>query len=82
MKCVLITGGERPPFYMVRELIKADYTCIADSGFDWAYENSLEFNIIVGDMDSVKKLKEFNSIDKKRFLSYLWIRMIQILYLH
>jgi len=68
MKCVLITGGERPPFYMVRELIKADYTCIADSGFDWAYENSLEFNMIVGDMDSVKNLKEFNSIDKKKII--------------
>lgn len=54
MDCILITGGEIPHYSNVKELFKDQYICVADSGLDWVLENDIDFDHIVGDMDSLK----------------------------
>lgn len=55
MTGVLITGGEKPPYKQVEEVIAlADIVCLADSGYDYCLHNCFDFDILLGDMDSVK----------------------------
>lgn len=70
MNAVLITGGDAPDYKYVKELFCNAYVCVADSGLDWALNNSVKFNSVVGDMDSVKNMGYLNSLDKNRVIKY------------
>lgn len=66
MDSILVTGGELPEFEYVKHLFKGKYVCVADSGFDWVLENNIDFNVLVGDMDSVKAYNELSKVDKHK----------------
>lgn len=61
MNCVLITGGEIPEFQSVSSFIKGS-VYVADSGFDWVVENSVKYDCVVGDFDSVKNITALHSV--------------------
>src|SRR6056297_970064 len=55
MKGVLVLGGEHPSAHITEQHIRdADLIVAADSGFDFLWENGLDFDYIVGDMDSTR----------------------------
>ncbi|MCF7951911.1 MAG: thiamine diphosphokinase [Spirochaetaceae bacterium] len=55
MKGVLVLGGEHPSAHITEQHIRdADLVVAADSGFDFLWENGLDFDYIVGDMDSTR----------------------------
>lgn len=62
MNTILITGGEIPEYKYVKELLHVDYICVADSGLDWVVENGVEFDHVLGDMDSLKDKSLLDSI--------------------
>src|SRR6056297_1707566 len=55
MKGVLVLGGEHPSAHITEQHMRdADLVVAADSGFDLLWENGLDFDYIVGDMDSTR----------------------------
>ncbi len=68
MDTVLITGGEIPEYKYVKHLMNADYICVADSGFDWAIDNGVDFDIVVGDMDSIQNNSELDLLTKDKVI--------------
>lgn len=55
MTGVVITGGKRPPYDKVRELLnQADYRVAADSGADYCAAAGVTPDYAVGDMDSLE----------------------------
>ena len=51
---IVITGGEKPPYSTVKHLFcDAGMVIACDGGMDWAQENGILPDIIIGDMDSV-----------------------------
>ncbi len=55
MKGVLVLGGEHPSAHITEQHMRdADLVVAADSGFDFLWENGLDFDYIVGDMDSTR----------------------------
>lgn len=70
MDSILITGGDLPDFKYVKHLFTGVYVCVADSGFDWVIKNRINYDIIVGDMDSVSSLKELGSVKKEHIVKY------------
>lgn len=60
---VLITGGSGPPLEVVSsELSRAGSIIAADSGFDYAIENGIVVDRIVGDLDSVRNMKALHGL--------------------
>ncbi|MBN2618367.1 MAG: thiamine diphosphokinase [Spirochaetales bacterium] len=66
MNSVLITGGDLPLYRLVKDYLDADYICVADSGLDWVLENKIEFDYLVGDMDSLSNIDLLNNIDNDK----------------
>lgn len=66
MDTILITGGEIPEYRDVKDLFDVDYICVADSGLDWAVANGIEFDHLVGDMDSIKNRKILDDISEEK----------------
>lgn len=69
MDTVLITGGEIPEYKYIKHLMNADFVCVADSGFDWVVENRIEFDLVVGDMDSVKNIEALDRISADKIIT-------------
>ncbi len=54
MRGIVITGGNQPPYDIVKPLIfQADYIVAADSGLDYCRAHSIHPDYIIGDMDSL-----------------------------
>lgn len=68
MNTILITGGELPQYKHIKHLLVADHICVADSGFDWVLENDIEFDMLVGDMDSVLQTNELNKVESNKII--------------
>lgn len=66
MNGVLITGGELPEYKYVKKYLENAYICVADSGFDWVLKNNVDFDHIVGDMDSIINKKYLDEVDPKK----------------
>jgi len=67
---VLILGGEHPSIEITKKIIKnADLVVAADSGFDYLWENSLNYDYIVGDMDSTRYGHILTEIPEEKVLT-------------
>lgn len=56
MKAVVITGGDIPAFGQVRGLIaQAELILCADGAVEWAQDNGVAFDVLIGDMDSASR---------------------------
>ena len=54
MTGIVITGGDQPPYEIVKTLIfRAGYIVAADSGLDYCRTHSIVPDYIIGDMDSL-----------------------------
>ena len=55
LKGVLVLGGEHPSVDVIEEcIINADLVVAVDSGFDYLWDHGLNFDYVVGDMDSTR----------------------------
>lgn len=55
MKGIIIIGGDLPSIEMTSRMVEdAAIIIAADSGFDYAWDNGIEVDYVVGDMDSTK----------------------------
>ncbi len=68
MNSVLITGGEKPEYKYVENFIKSKYVCVADSGIEWVLENGINFDTLVGDMDSISDKDILKSLPKEKII--------------
>ncbi|MGL1894032.1 MAG: thiamine diphosphokinase [Spirochaetaceae bacterium] len=66
MNSILITGGEIPDYNLVKHLFTNVYVCVADSGYDWVLENNIDFDFLVGDMDSIKDTENLKLIPNEK----------------
>lgn len=70
MKGVLVLGGEHPPARIAEQHIRdADLVVAADSGFDYLWENGLDFDYIVGDMDSTQYGHALSELPSEKLLT-------------
>ncbi|OQY40220.1 MAG: thiamine diphosphokinase [Spirochaetaceae bacterium 4572_7] len=70
MNTILITGGDIPKYEYVSHLFTGAYVCVADSGLDWVIQNDVEFDMLVGDMDSVMDLKSLSMVPNEKVLKF------------
>ncbi|GAB6090870.1 thiamine diphosphokinase [Spirochaeta dissipatitropha] len=55
MLSLIITGGEKPEFERVSELIaESGWIAAADSGYDWAISHNISVDLLIGDLDSIQ----------------------------
>ena len=69
MKGILIIGGEYPSKEVAnRAIANADIVVAADSGFDYAVENGIPVDYVVGDMDSTVHLDTIESMSNEKVM--------------
>lgn len=69
MKGILIIGGNHPAKDLTLRLVEeAQIIIAADSGFDYAWNNGIEIDYVVGDMDSTSYREIIESMPKEKVL--------------
>ncbi|MDY7027318.1 MAG: thiamine diphosphokinase [Spirochaetota bacterium] len=69
MKGILIIGGDHPARDLTSRLVEeAQIIIAADSGFDYAWNNGIEIDYVVGDMDSTSYREIIESMPKEKVL--------------
>ncbi len=69
VKGIVIIGGDHPPAELTLRLVEdAEIIIAADSGFDYAWKNSIEIDYVVGDMDSTELPEIIESLPKDKVL--------------
>jgi thiamine pyrophosphokinase len=71
MTGIVVTGGDSPPFWAVRDYFtKSDLIIAADSGLDTLFSYGLVADFVIGDMDSLKNKSLLNTLDSEKVLNY------------
>jgi len=71
MKALIITGGEAPPFSLIRKLAReASLIIAADSGFDSARKAGVEPDFVVGDFDSLEDQAALAALPASKIINY------------
>lgn len=69
MKGILIIGGDHPARDLTSRLVEeAQIIIAADSGFDYAWNNGIDIDYVVGDMDSTSYREIIESMPKEKVL--------------
>jgi len=70
-RALILTGGEMPPADIIAgEADNSDITIAADSGFDTAVMYGLKVDYIVGDMDSLTRVKDLERFRRERIIRF------------
>lgn len=69
MRAIIIAGGDKMSKSSVSYIETGDFIICADRGLNYAYENEIRPNLIVGDMDSVSLdvLKMYDDVEQIKF---------------
>jgi len=69
MRAIIIAGGDKMSKSSVSYIETGDFVICADRGLNYAYENEIRPNLIVGDMDSVSLdiLKMYDDVEQIKF---------------
>ncbi|MGC9311976.1 MAG: thiamine diphosphokinase, partial [Sediminispirochaetaceae bacterium] len=69
MKGIVIIGGNHPERDLSLRLVEeAQIIIAADSGFDYAWNNGIDIDYVVGDMDSTSYREIIESMPKEKVL--------------